>query len=442
MGNPILNHLIIAEKQQPLYSDFYCEQNNVIFPISVNITASDILRLCDGSNSKDDIVLFLSKKYNECEEKVREMVSEFLDTSQKMGYILYEKEANKRNVKKYGNREYWTPDLVAIELTHNCPLKCKHCYIDAGIGHNIDTTIVTKLIDECASMGVFQLQLTGGEPLVHPDFFYILDYAMNKKMSVGVFSSGYLCSDEVFDKLDRWKGNPRLSFQISVDGLSQYHNDFRGKHDSFENAIQFINRLVDLDIITYVGTCVGEQSYEELKELGLLIKKMGAKVYRISSITDRGRAKNNIKKLNIQKKALVKKYTKDLSLELNDEFFKVLFFEESDMNINYKYKQNCGLGQTVLKIDPTGNVYPCLLSDVKYASINNLSLSDLQKRYSRFWEKVHSPSELTCKDCENKELCSNCVCEGSVFCDFEESIFYSDLNKIKEQISKANGESI
>ena len=33
-------------------------------------------------------------------------------------------------------------------------------------------------------------------------------------------------------------------------------------------------------------------------------------------------------------------------------------------------------------------------------------------------------------------------CEGSVFCDFEESIFYSDLNKIKEQISKSNGESI
>lgn len=130
----------------------------------------------------------------------------------------------------------------------------------------------------------------------------------------------------------------------------------------------------------------------------------------------------------------VREYTKRLADSLNDDKFKVFYFEESDVNINYKYKHNCGFGQTILKIDPNGDVFPCLLSEIKYANINKMTITEIQKKYSRIWENVHSPSKLLCGNCEKIEVCRNCICEGDGHCSCIDEKFNKLYNEIKNKI--------
>ena len=429
-----LNKAIVIEKKQPLYSDFYAELGGIKYPFSVNEIGAEILKMCDGNNSKQDIITYLKEKYDDDERNINDMVSEFIGTSINLGYVSVETEKSEIHLQEYGSKEYWTPDIISIELTHKCPLRCKHCYVNAGVGENIDTKKVISLINESIKMGTNQLQLTGGEPLLHTDFFSILEYALNNKMSVSVFSSGYVIDDKVIEELTKWRNNINLTFQISLDGLSEYHNIFRGNELSFDRAIEFIKLLVSMGICTSVGTCVIDQTYEELENLGKLLKQIGVRVYRISSISNKGRAKDNLEKNNKNNNVRVKGYTKKLANLLDGEDFKVLYFEESDLNINYKYKHNCGFGQTMLKIDPYGNVYPCLLSDIKYANINNMSLMEIQRKYSRIWENMHTPSKLVCKDCENLELCGHCICEGIEYCDNENNKFLIEYKSIQNEI--------
>lgn len=60
------------------------------------------------------------------------------------------------------------PLLVQIELTEACNLKCRFCYNSQKPKFNHK---VFEMMDVLAKQGVMQLTLTGGEPLMHPNFF-------------------------------------------------------------------------------------------------------------------------------------------------------------------------------------------------------------------------------------------------------------------------------
>ncbi|MDR1522176.1 MAG: hypothetical protein LBS28_04920 [Streptococcaceae bacterium] len=36
-----------------------------------------------------------------------------------------------------GSRAFYSPDLIALELTHQCPNRCRHCFLNAGIGEEM-----------------------------------------------------------------------------------------------------------------------------------------------------------------------------------------------------------------------------------------------------------------------------------------------------------------
>ena len=73
--------------------------------------------------------------------------------------------------------------MVEIELTEACNLKCIHCYAEAGekLPKELPTEEIINLIDKIAKNGSSYILLTGGEPLLHKDFFKIMKYADSKK---------------------------------------------------------------------------------------------------------------------------------------------------------------------------------------------------------------------------------------------------------------------
>ena len=98
----------------------------------INRAASDILELCDGTKTINDIVTSLSLRYEENIEDIYNIVEEFLKESIKKGYVELRKTAKLEPIKVYGNNRSYTPFHAEFEITKKCPLRCIHCYNNSG----------------------------------------------------------------------------------------------------------------------------------------------------------------------------------------------------------------------------------------------------------------------------------------------------------------------
>ena len=113
-------------------------------------------------------------------------------------------------------------------ITNKCNFKCKHCFISAPHFDLQDVSYhdCCKIIDELYSCGIFQLSITGGEPLIRKDFIDILKYIKNSNIIVtDLFTNGSFITESFLSEIKDIGINP--IFQISYDGKNT-HNWMRG----------------------------------------------------------------------------------------------------------------------------------------------------------------------------------------------------------------------
>ena len=92
--------------------------------------------------------------------------------------------------------------LLEIEVTNLCNLRCKHCYVNRERVTSLDPSIVKKIIQEANELGVNRLVFTGGEPLLYKEIFKMAKYARNLSIpEVVLFSNGTLLNDEICIKM-------------------------------------------------------------------------------------------------------------------------------------------------------------------------------------------------------------------------------------------------
>lgn len=92
---------------------------------------------------------------------------------------------------------------VDLHITNRCNLKCKHCVYTSGEWEMPDMTLETvkKLVPSFKKMGVEEVHITGGEPLVNKDFFKIARYLKDEGFGTRVQTNGMLVTPEVAKKL-------------------------------------------------------------------------------------------------------------------------------------------------------------------------------------------------------------------------------------------------
>ena len=97
-------------KKSPYLNSYMPYLNHTRNSIVVNGTASDILELCNGSNTAEDIIGKLKKKYNEKHETVKNYVDEFLAPLVKQGFIEHSPAPQKISVTR-GSSTILFPDI-------------------------------------------------------------------------------------------------------------------------------------------------------------------------------------------------------------------------------------------------------------------------------------------------------------------------------------------
>src|SRR5580704_15458541 len=84
------------------------------------------------------------------------------------------------------------PICLTWELTYACNLACVHCLSSSGRRDPMELTTaeVLHVVDELAAMKVFYVNIGGGEPMLRPDFFDVVGYAVEKRVGVKFSTNG------------------------------------------------------------------------------------------------------------------------------------------------------------------------------------------------------------------------------------------------------------
>lgn len=130
--------------------------------------------------------------------------------------------------------------VVVWNMTRRCNLKCVHCYAQAvpvNGQDEIGTEKAREIIDDLAAYGAPVILFSGGEPLVREDLPELAAHATQKGMRAVISTNGTLITRQKARELKQIG----LSYVgISLDGLEEVHDHFRGVPGSFQKALKGI----------------------------------------------------------------------------------------------------------------------------------------------------------------------------------------------------------
>lgn len=138
--------------------------------------------------------------------------------------------------------------VVVWNMTRRCNLKCVHCYArseDISYDNELNHEQSLAMIDDLARFGVPVLLFSGGEPTVHPRLVEYAQYAVSKGMRAVISTNGTLITREKAQVLKEIG----LSYVgISLDGLEETHDRFRGVKGSYKKAMAAIKNCQEAGI--------------------------------------------------------------------------------------------------------------------------------------------------------------------------------------------------
>ena len=116
------------------------------------------------------------------------------------------------------------PICLTWELTYACNLSCVHCLSSSGRRdpRELSTAQCESVIDELQAMQVFYVNIGGGEPTVRPDFWHLLDYAVDHQVGVKFSTNGVRITP---DRARFLASSNYVDVQVSLDGATAEVND-------------------------------------------------------------------------------------------------------------------------------------------------------------------------------------------------------------------------
>ncbi|MFE9428715.1 pyrroloquinoline quinone biosynthesis protein PqqE [Kitasatospora sp. NPDC006697] len=159
----------------------------------LNDTAADVLRQCDGRRDARAVTAELAARYDGVAGAQVEAL--FADLAERRLLVLDGTGAPVRPVVAAAGDAVREPAPLGLiaELTYRCPLQCTYCANPTELSRyrsELDTEQWLRVLDQARGLGVLQVHLTGGEPLVRRDLGQLVSRARELGLYTNLISSG------------------------------------------------------------------------------------------------------------------------------------------------------------------------------------------------------------------------------------------------------------
>ncbi len=378
--------------------------------VYINTPARDLLILCDGTKTINDILKELQKTYK------KDNFEQFTA----FALLLLKEAIDKNHIRCYntpkpikinttGSLKGYIPVHMMVELTSNCNLECKHCYKGSNRLKNekLPTDLFLSILLDLSKNGVRTVELTGGEPLTHPDFTKILDFCIEHFSFVGLLTNGSLIDEKAARNIARYRD--KVTVSISVDSYKpEYHDTFRGMRGALKKTIRAIKLLSAYGIEVRVGMDITPDNFRDIRGTLLLAKKVGAKFFGYNPVIPVGNGK--CIKWELKSEDIKEIAEHEIELAREHKGFLTVMPEKTVKEL--EKIGNCGVGYRTCVLGPTGKIRPCVVMPEEYMTMGDLTKESIEKVFAnplvKYLQNLHAPNKVLCGKCKSSLYCRNC----------------------------------
>lgn len=368
-----------------------------------NTATAALLSLCTGTYTVDEIVERLSRQFGEPPEELAGSVAELLIRLQEKGVItlntIPSEGPSRAKVVKVRN----PIESAQIEITNTCNLSCVHCVNDSGNPYpdELTTEEIFSLIDTLSSLGVHNLTLSGGEPLLHPDFFKIVEYARKAPMTVNIFTNGTLITEKHIEKCKEL-GVSR--FAVSIDSMDEnIHDTLRGQKGALRKTLHAVKLLKEAGFSIRPSLSLTQLNKDSIIDIFKYFKEQHFTDYQIFPVAFSGRG---IEGVAITPEeyyhALVEQFQ-----YLKEEF------REGIQELHQKTGKGCGISTDRIGIKADGTILACpgCTREMDVGNIRNTDLAEFwdQNRKLETIRTMRVEEDRKCFGCRYVSFCDGCI---------------------------------
>ena len=264
---------------------------------------------------------------------------------------------------------------LEIQITHRCNRACRHCYLGSPKAVDLSAEDVVGAMSQFEAMGGLRVMISGGEPLLHPQWDRI-NAELNRFELRGVLlTNGELITREVAERL------AAQEVQVSIDGMEKGHDYLRGA-GSWSKAMRGVETVISAGLDLSVATMVHKGNVAEFDEMDAFFREIGVREWGIDVPCVSGRLKSNSDiLLPVDQAAPLMKYAFGGSYHGGGEGY------------------TCGLHLATLT--PEGNLLKC-------GFYTNEPLGTLKGGLKKAWERAKPIplKEIECFSCEHVSECA------------------------------------
>ncbi len=165
--------------------------------------------------------------------------------------------------------------VVVWNTTQRCNLHCVHCYSKSEnqlYPNELTTEEAKAFVKDLSEFKVPVLLFSGGEPLLRHDLFEVARYATEAGIRAVLSTNGTLITEA---KANQLKTAGFSYVGVSLDGIGETNNNFRGKPEAFEMAVAGIRNCIKAGVKTGLRFTVTKYNIKDVPEIFDFIENQG-----------------------------------------------------------------------------------------------------------------------------------------------------------------------
>lgn len=407
MGN-ILNKFPALNKNIRLFLSFY--NTRIIISgstedIEVNNEASKLLLKLNGLNNIPEILeeILQRKPYNEEIVNTTKFIKQLL----KKNIITLFHKPKEVKINSEGTLKEIYPKVVSLELTNKCNFNCRYCYQNSNNKKNKFLKDPISILKFLKNKHIVGFELTGGEPLLHPQIYEIISFINTNFSLLGIITNGSLLNERHLKLLKN--KSCAVALQVCLDGDNpNMVEETTGVKGSFEMELNAIKLVKKYDFTLRVGMVIDDPEKTDHIENALKIaKNLGADSFIANPALDFGRGK-----------LIPDRFKKEDQLKLHNtikylsEKYKGFFSKETESyGTDFEEMTNCGAGHRNITINWDGIMKHCPIisaNDLSICHWKDISSERAQKIMRNYYE-LTSPNKEICNNCKYLPYCFHCT---------------------------------
>ncbi len=319
------------------------------------------------------------------------------------------------------------PRIIAWEITRSCNLSCAHCRAASEFGHypgELSLDQIKGVIDDIVTISNPIIILTGGEPLMRPDIWEIVDYCHEKGAMPVIGTNATLVTDDIAAKMAAHK-IPRISVSIDFPTAAE-HDEFRGQPGCFDASIEGIKIAKRHGVGVQINTTVTKLNADKIAEIHDLAEDLGVDAFHIFMLVPTGRGSDLL-----EQELPPEEYERVLTWAYHRQKTSPLHFKPTDSPHYYRIirqlakaegkkvtREEYGLdamtrgclgGITFCFVSHVGDIQPCGYFDMQLGNVKEKPFSEIWTESKVFNDlRDYSLLKGKCGACEYKAVCGGC----------------------------------